>query len=67
MTFPFSRFFAVVSVSSNKKRNIKYKFNIFKVVFFLFFLSEAVVLNQLLDLNYTLTLTIRLIVSQVTF
>lgn len=66
MTFPFSRFFAVVSVSSNKKRNIKYKFNIFKVVFFVF-LSEAVVLNQLLDLNYTLTLTIRLIVSQVTF
>lgn len=54
-------------MSSNKKRNIKYKFNIFKVVFFLFFLSEAVVLNQLLDLNYTLTLTIRLIVSQVTF
>lgn len=54
-------------MSLNKKRNIKYKFNIFKVVFFLFFLSEAVVLNQLLDLNYTLTLTIRLIVSQVTF
>lgn len=54
-------------MSSNKNRNIKYKFNIFKFFFNFIFLQEAVVLNQPLDLNYTLTLTIGLIVSEVTF